>query len=342
MGKKKLLIHIGYPKTATTTLQEEVFLGLHNTGKINYLGRTTKSSHTKTGKSRFEGTDLAVLLRKHLFLGDPIKLSSDILKHEKLNIISDEDLTLFSYAHRARFGIDVNPFNYANKIKNLFSHTDTQISLLVTLRNQGSLIYSCFLQKYRFLCSYHGREISYGEFLSAFSNKKPIDPEFLDIFNFHKIIGLYSEVFEAKPTLLFFEDFIQDRQTFWYELSSVLPAEPNEIEKIAGSTHHRKREKKESSVQIGISRFRMPIRKIMSETLHESFRVYMEKRHYLRSSLLLRLEQRIFYNNFVSKVSKPTSKQIELIKSTFNSSNNELLKKYDLKPEKMSRYGYLN
>ena len=38
-----LLIHVGYPKTATTTLQEALFSYLNSQGHINYLGITVKA-----------------------------------------------------------------------------------------------------------------------------------------------------------------------------------------------------------------------------------------------------------------------------------------------------------
>jgi hypothetical protein len=38
---KKLIVHIGYPKTATTTLQTDVFYNLYKSGKINFLGKAS-------------------------------------------------------------------------------------------------------------------------------------------------------------------------------------------------------------------------------------------------------------------------------------------------------------
>lgn len=34
----KLVLHIGYSKTATTTLQNSMFIRLHEQGVVNYLG----------------------------------------------------------------------------------------------------------------------------------------------------------------------------------------------------------------------------------------------------------------------------------------------------------------
>jgi hypothetical protein len=38
-----LLLHIGYPKTATTTLQDGLFVKLHQAGKINYIGKAIQN-----------------------------------------------------------------------------------------------------------------------------------------------------------------------------------------------------------------------------------------------------------------------------------------------------------
>ena len=44
---KKIILHVGYPKTATTTLQNRLFYNLHNnSSNINYLG-TTKPEISK-------------------------------------------------------------------------------------------------------------------------------------------------------------------------------------------------------------------------------------------------------------------------------------------------------
>jgi hypothetical protein len=101
--KKKLLLHIGYPKTATTTLQEEIFMKLHKKGKINYLGRTTKSSHTRSGKSLFRGIDWVWHLRQYYIAGEALKKGSISLSSNKLNVMSDEDLTFHDFFHNAQF-----------------------------------------------------------------------------------------------------------------------------------------------------------------------------------------------------------------------------------------------
>ncbi len=101
---KKLLIHIGYPKTGTTTLQEEIFVELHELGKINFLGRTVKSSHTRTGKSAFNGVEWVCQIRKYFILEEPLKNDHQVLKPDILNVISDEDLTFHGLYHHAQFG----------------------------------------------------------------------------------------------------------------------------------------------------------------------------------------------------------------------------------------------
>lgn len=44
---KNLIIHIGYPKTATTTLQFSLFTDLHKAKEINFLGKVPKIYRNK-------------------------------------------------------------------------------------------------------------------------------------------------------------------------------------------------------------------------------------------------------------------------------------------------------
>ena len=67
---KKVILHIGYPKTGTTTLQESVFKNLHQAKLINYLGRSRNKIN------RFDGVDTAIQLRYFsLYNTRPIEIS---------------------------------------------------------------------------------------------------------------------------------------------------------------------------------------------------------------------------------------------------------------------------
>lgn len=44
---KKLIIHIGVSRTATTNLQTRLFPQLHNDGVINYLGKAADNVYCK-------------------------------------------------------------------------------------------------------------------------------------------------------------------------------------------------------------------------------------------------------------------------------------------------------
>ena len=66
--QNKLIVHIGLPKTATTTLQECLFVGLHDMKYINYLGGVTDrepeiySEFKKIAKSLFHDTVLLSMI----------------------------------------------------------------------------------------------------------------------------------------------------------------------------------------------------------------------------------------------------------------------------------------
>ena len=61
---QRIVLHIGYPKTATTTLQKHVFLPWHKGGKVNYLGVF------QTQEKPFDFAALSDQLRDTMYLDD--------------------------------------------------------------------------------------------------------------------------------------------------------------------------------------------------------------------------------------------------------------------------------
>ena len=61
----KIVLHIGVPKTATTTLQNWFFYALHQKGMINYLGRLSSDVVNKNNiQQQFSGDNLPnIILR---------------------------------------------------------------------------------------------------------------------------------------------------------------------------------------------------------------------------------------------------------------------------------------
>lgn len=127
---KRILLHIGYPKTGTTTIQNTLFYNLHNSGSINFLG-----------KARYVD-DISINKQHNLinsFINDRISIDDlkiDLLP-DKLNVYSNEGSAKVSELDRAK------------KFFKIFQPDINDVRLLVTLRNQPDLIYSLFVDQHR-------------------------------------------------------------------------------------------------------------------------------------------------------------------------------------------------
>ena len=109
----KLLLHIGYPKTATTTLQKLLFNKLYKDNQINYVFKDNDN------KELFD----------FIVLG---KNSRKSFSENLLNVISDETLVLSST-------------NIEDVCKRVLSLTK-DIKVVVNIRNHSNLIFSWYVQ----------------------------------------------------------------------------------------------------------------------------------------------------------------------------------------------------
>lgn len=342
MKKKKLLLHFGYPKTATTTLQEEVFVKLHEMGRINYLGRTIKSTDKLYGKCTFRGDDLVPNIRRSLTLNQPQNIDLSKLSTEKINVISDENLTLHGYFNLCRFGIKNDPLLYPNKIKACLGD-DVDVSLMVTIRNQTDLIFSSFIQMYRFI--YNSKDkLSFEKFIFQ-HDADEVDLNFLRIYDSNKVVNNYINTFKANCEVFFFEDVKNDLNSFCTKLAELLPATSTEIEAFFGSKHYRKKKTEGSQVLVSINE-RNKLFIFLSKFVDKSkLQYYLEKRYYYKLGPLLRLEKAIFKKgngkNQKVKIPLPSDDQRKLLTLAFQESNLSLANRFDLDIEKMYRYGYI-
>jgi hypothetical protein len=144
---KKLLLHIVYPKTATATLQENVFKKLFKLGNINYLGRDGIKSN------EFEGDDFAKKLIKS-GLYNTIIPSSNNFSPTLLNVISDENFLMLKSINEIQYNSKSDWRHMFNVVSNLLE--DFKIELLVTLCKQSGLIPPPLHRPnlFRYRCSY--------------------------------------------------------------------------------------------------------------------------------------------------------------------------------------------
>lgn len=201
---KKLLIHIGYGKTGTTTLQNAIFHTL-GSDKIKYFGRSKS----------FNKNDKIVLINKSIMEKENIDFNIE-LSLKKLNVISNEDFLSPTFNLKPNYK---DPYEYPEVIYNLFNKKEIDdIKILVVLRNQPELIYSNFVQLYNKLKHKYS---SYEEFL--YKNLQNTENKNFSVFYFYDILNKYSQVFgKDNIKIMFFEDLVKNTSYFCRELSDIL------------------------------------------------------------------------------------------------------------------------
>ena len=226
----KVLIHMGLPKTATTSLQSNVLLELHKQGKLNFLGRVGtpayKVSHNPAGAIFDEAMRSKTSPERLTELREQLEAQ---LSETQINVYSEEVIP-----------IDITPkvsVSYEN-LKVLLQNCDVQ-GLLV-LRNPRDFIFSYYVELYRW---HYARTPlnSFEKFVDdvcSYPEKKEYDILFFDrLIQRIKAGGIPVDI-------MLYEDLINDKSIFFKGLSYLLQQPQDTIEELFQSRVQNARKKK--------------------------------------------------------------------------------------------------
>lgn len=198
-----ICFHIGYPKSASTSLQSNVF-SVHS--EINFFGKRKNEFKSFYDKLKFQYKD------------DPIELEyfnliKPNLSKNKINLFSDEGLL-------DQFNdYSINNSSKAFKIKRYFPNS----KIIIVIRNQADLLRSHY--------DYEIPDYSVNAWL-----RKKIDnfyingDRYLDSLKFDKTISLYHQIFgKNKVKVLLFEELKFNPNEFATKISDFLDISKEEI-----------------------------------------------------------------------------------------------------------------
>ena len=223
---KKIILHVGYPKTGTTSLQNGLFLNLKN--GINYLGiakapfsdyhhllrRTLQPWILNAGQEGI--TELNTLLTNRIKPG--------------INLLSEEGFI----NSQNKPGPPIEP----NEIKKILVSKCDSIEIVIVLRNQAELIYAIYANGG--LIDKYGNILNTNNYIDMCLN----DRNYRSFFNYANIIKKYKIIFgDENVHVLFFEDFLYNKNQYFNKWSKILSIPEETLLEIIGDQHLHKKQK---------------------------------------------------------------------------------------------------
>jgi hypothetical protein len=216
---KRVLVHPGYPKAASTTLQNGLFLQLHRKNAIHFLGRAFESRYygAKANKREFKNWFKSVT--KNGGAGDSLGPLSDSV----LNLLS-EGLFMMNERHGDKIATP-------KQLRDYFASKADRLEVLLIIRAQATLIPSYYVQNYRRMTQkalsdfvgYHAQENWAGEG---------------KIFNLHDVTRAYADVLgKDNVHVALFEDLASNKDAFASALASAMDLPVNLIQDNLGASH---------------------------------------------------------------------------------------------------------
>lgn len=143
MSAPKVLLHLGLPKTATSSLQHNVFQTLHKRGKINFLGKCLDYNYKTSQLSvvNYSGKFIRDAAEEKITVLAAQKELAMILDVDRLNVFSDEGL-MIAYPGNDNISL-VRKFKNLNTV---FRDYNTQV--FVTLRDPIDYLYALYVELY--------------------------------------------------------------------------------------------------------------------------------------------------------------------------------------------------
>lgn len=224
-----IVIHIGFPKTGTTTHQKHLF-GKHS--QVSYLGKPYRSDILKGEILRLVMEESltydSTALKKYL-----VQLEANERKSGKKLAVLSEELLVSASKVRDKGVV-------AERIKEIFAPG----KILVTIRNQLEVLKSAYINGGRLLknvpLKYKGLAIKFDEWLEmVFENP---DRSYVGNIKYLNTINYYARLLgKENICVLLFEEFIHNKEEYIRQLSEFLGIDARESQRLLTGQHENPR-----------------------------------------------------------------------------------------------------
>jgi hypothetical protein len=299
------VIHIGFPKTGTTTHQNHLF-SKHS--QILYLGKPYKNESLRREMHNLIKQESTV------YRSPGLKDCLETLEIDKQgkNVVLVSDEIMVSVSKVRDKGV------VAQRLKDVFA-ADTPCKILITLRNQLEILKSTYISGCRLLTSvqvpqkYRGRFVGFEEWLE-FSYEN-LDRSHMGNFIYWNTVDYYSRLFGTDNVLvLLFEEFLHHKEAYIKKLADFLDIDGHESMELTKTAHDNER----------IDQARLDFEHLVGTRLPIG-----KNRFISRAATVFRLFHKIFTKDKKAKVGIPND-WLEQLKRIYRDGNRELIRKFKL------------
>jgi len=226
----KVIIHFGFPKTMSSSLQFGVFKTLHKKGFINL----------STWRLNSDNEELRDRPSSRLFIGEKILSNYIKFSKDKINILSDESFTAPVKLRKNNFGEDIiDPIHFPLMLKKQIQDNygdNIEFIPLIIIRNQQDLIYSQYVEEYN-LKVYKGIDL-------LFDKNGNIDLKGFEVYKYYNYISELQKVFgQESIKCLIFEEIVRDPKGICQLFDDIKTIDCSDIKKMISQSHVNKKNK---------------------------------------------------------------------------------------------------
>lgn len=300
---KKLVIHAGYPKAASTTLQNGLFYTLHNHGRINFLGRAWENGFYGVAKDKESYKRWLIgLMEKRI--GSSGKSALGDFRDDCVNLFS-EGIFMNNETH----GTD---FFMPSRIKEYFDGRADRIEILLILRSQRTLIPSYYVQNYRKI------RMRFSDYIRKNENSRWSGS--VKVFDFYSVASEYARIFgNDNLHLVLFEDLVNDKDRFSAQIGRLVGVEAETISACLEKKHFNKTKRVDRAVFV------------------KKLDTWSIRRLAARMFDVVGIDGGRF---FAKKIPMPTKEETDQVFESFKRSNELLADQFSLDKDSMREYGY--
>tara|TARA_B100001093_G_C26650706_1_gene937351 strand:+ start:199 stop:1053 length:855 start_codon:yes stop_codon:yes gene_type:complete len=262
LAKLKIVLHLGFPKTGSSSLQFGPLLDLEKSNHL-ILNTWRKLNINEPLKDRPSSR----LFQNFSILEDYISFSKD-----KLNVLSDESFTAPMRLRKLNFGKDIcSPFEFPKKIHSAimsaYKNEDIDFQILVVIREQSKLITSQYVEEYNWK--------RYKNIDLLFDTNGMVDLNGYEIYKFSEYLNLLTSLFGFKNcNFLMFEEFVNLKHNFCSKLDGIFNVKENFFYDSFSKHHINNRNKNELGSFTKDGKYFIP--KFRSEILSQIKDFYIE------------------------------------------------------------------